>query len=97
MSHKTFKISFIGDLMCLKEQNEAINKHGFCQKLYDDIFKHVKSIFTDTDLLIGNLETPISSSPLSDEAICFNTPLEFVKACKSMGGVFSYQLLITIV
>lgn len=85
MNQKNLKISFVGDLMCLKEQNEAIRMLGFCQNRYDDIFRYVRPLFVDTDFLIGNLETPVCSSEFSDESISFNTPVEFVRACKSMG------------
>ena len=89
MSDKhTVKISFTGDLMCLKEQNEAIQKNNLGQRGYDEIFTYIKPLFSDTDFLIGNLETPISKSELSSEAICFNTPVEFVRSLVDCGFNF---------
>lgn len=79
------KVSFTGDLMCLKEQNEAICRNNTD---YREIFKEVKTILCDSDLLIGNLETPICCSPLSNESISFNTPKEFAEACLDCGVGF---------
>lgn len=79
------KVSFTGDLMCLKEQNEALSLNNVT---YGEIFKAVKSILSDSDLLIGNLETPICCSSLSNESISFNTPKEFAEACLDCGFDF---------
>lgn len=79
------KISFIGDLMCLKEQNEAISKKKGSHNKYDEIFQYVMPLFADSDYVIGNLETPIGSKGFSEEAICFNTPVEFLQAVKNVG------------
>ncbi len=82
------KVSFTGDLMCLQEQNEAILSTGNLQNGYNEIFKNVKHLFAQSDLLIGNLETPVSKAPLSSESICFNTPVEFIRACIECGFNF---------
>lgn len=78
------KISFVGDLMCLKEQNAAIvKKYGHYD--YSDVVNSIKHLFDGSDYVVGNLETPISNSRLSDEQISFNTPPEFLSAIKSLG------------
>lgn len=82
------KISFCGDIMCLKEQNGAIAGKDDVQKAYDSIFEEVKPLLSQSDYVVGNLETPICDSDLSSESICFNTPIEFLKACKSAGFDF---------
>ncbi len=56
------KFSFVGDMMFDRYIRERANASG-----YDAIFKDVKNIFEDTDVLIGNLEGPITVfSPVSD-------------------------------
>lgn len=79
------KVSFTGDLMCLKEQNKALSRNNAD---YGEIFKEVKSILSDSNLLLGNLETPICGASLSNESISFNTPKEFAEACLDCGFDF---------
>lgn len=87
-SREYVKISFAGDIMCLKEQNEKLSGSKDLAIAYFDTLKAVKPLFADSDYVIGNLETPVCSSGLSDAAICFNTPIEFVKAVKECGFNF---------
>lgn len=82
------KISFCGDIMCLKEQNAAIALKEDAQEAYDSIFEAVKPLLGESDFVVGNLETPVSDSDFSSESICFNTPIEFLKACKYAGFDF---------
>ena len=78
------KISFGGDLMCLKEQNSAVlKKYGKYD--YDQTLSGLRGLFEDSDYVIANLETPISDQTLSEEQICFNTPSSFLHAVKSAG------------
>lgn len=82
------KISFCGDIMCLKEQNTAVAGAEDVQKAYDSIFDCVKPLLSESDYVVGNLETPICDSDFSSESICFNTPIEFLRACKYAGFDF---------
>jgi len=64
-------LMFTGDLMCLNAQQTAARQ----KKAYDftDSFSYVKQIFERSDLLVGNLETQISTSnPLTSEKIYIN-------------------------
>lgn len=88
MMSELIKISFCGDIMCLKEQNEAILGAEDVQKAYDSIFDSVKPLLSESDYVVGNLETPICDSDFSSESICFNTPIEFLRACKYAGFDF---------
>lgn len=82
------KLSFIGDLMCLKVQNEAsMKKYGKLD--FKPQFAACKSLFADSDYVIGNLETPINPSrPTSEFDIRFNSSLEYLEAVKDLGVNF---------
>lgn len=88
MIDKAIKISFCGDIMCLKEQLGAVAKSADKQKAFNSIFDGVKSLLKESDYVIGNLETPVCDSDLSSESICFNTPAGFLNACKYAGFDF---------
>jgi poly-gamma-glutamate synthesis protein (capsule biosynthesis protein) len=83
------KITFIGDLMCLKEQNEMIIKK-YKQYYYDDVFKLVKRFFEESDYVVGNLETPVAGSEMkyTYQPMSFNAPEAFLHAIKSAGVHF---------
>ena len=84
MMNGLLKISFGGDLMCLQRQNEAVlQKFGSYD--YRKSLSGLKPLFADSDLVIANLETPISDAELSSEQICFNTPATFLDAVKEAG------------
>ena len=84
MNNNLVKITFVGDIMCLQEQNEAIlRKYGNYD--YRSTFHHVRSLFEDSDYVIGNLETPICNKELSNSPISFNTPPQFLDAIKDIG------------
>ena len=82
------KLSFIGDLMCMKAQNEASMKK-FGKFDFKPQFAACKSLFADSDYVIGNLETPINPSrPTSEFDIRFNSSLEYLEAVKDLGVNF---------
>lgn len=87
MKDSYIKISFVGDMMCLQEQNNAVHaKYG--EYNYDDTLCQLKPLFEESDYVVANLETPISDFPLSDEPVCFNTPFSFLEAIKKIGVDF---------
>lgn len=87
MKADLLKISFTGDIMCLKEQNSALtNTYG--ELLYSETFRYSTKLFAGSDYVVGNLETPISRHQLSKEDICFNTPPIFLQALKDCGFNF---------
>lgn len=82
------KISFVGDMMCLKAQNEASIKKSNRLEFYTQ-FADVKYLFKDSNYIVGNLETPICPSlPLSIHDIRFNSSIEYLKAIKDLGVGF---------
>lgn len=79
-------LTFLGDLMCQKEQSQAAHqRHGAFQ--YHETFASVRHLFEGSDLVIGNLETPLAgeASGYSNETFCFNTPDAFVEALSDAG------------
>lgn len=84
MKDGLLKISFGGDLMCLQAQNEAVMRK-FGRYDYTEALKGLKPLFTDSDYVVANLETPLSDAGLSEEQICFNTPASFAEAIKESG------------
>jgi poly-gamma-glutamate synthesis protein (capsule biosynthesis protein) len=78
------KISFGGDLMCLQAQNEAVlRKYGTYN--YKNVMSGLKPLLLESDMVLANLETPVSEANLSEEQICFNTPDSFLDAIKDAG------------
>lgn len=70
--------------MCLQKQNEAVlKKYGTYD--YRKTMVGLKKLFVDSDMVLANLETPISDAKLSEEQICFNTPATFLEAVKEAG------------
>lgn len=51
------------------------NKHNFLE-----IFSDIKEYLSESDYVVGNLETPIAGSDLgySNKKVNFNTPEEFL-------------------
>ena len=80
------RLTFLGDLMCQKEQSQAARlRHGTYQ--YHDTFSDVRHLFEDSDLVIANLETPLAgeAAGYSNETFRFNTPDSFVAALRDAG------------
>lgn len=82
------KISFLGDLMCLKTQNEAsIKKYGRLD--FYPQFDSCKWLYEESDFVIGNLETPINPSrPTTKYDIRFNSAMEYLDAVQMAGVNF---------
>ncbi len=81
------KLSFVGDIMCEMQQTEASYKNG--EYDYKSCFERVKKDFEDSDLFVGNLETPLAGEHLgyTNHPWLFNTPVEFAKAVKDELGI----------
>ena len=80
------KLTFVGDIMCQREQNAAAwARHN--DYIYDETFAAVAGLFKDSDYVIGNLETPIAGSlyGYTSEPSQFNTPETFLDALKFTG------------
>ncbi|MBO6133397.1 MAG: CapA family protein [Lachnospiraceae bacterium] len=79
------KISLIGDIMCKKDMCKAAKAgNGYD---FSPCFQGVKELFSRSDLVIGNLETPISerNEDLVSRNIRFNAPREFAEAVYESG------------
>ena len=83
---KQVKISFVGDIMCRKEQNKVSRQKDGSYD-YSKVFSNVKDFFAKSDYNVGNLETPIAGEQLkySYMPYSFNTPYEFIEAVKDTG------------
>lgn len=83
------KISFTGDIICNKT---ILEKHSNEKGEYDfdRVFEGLKALFSESDLVVGNLETPIAGEKLgyTSRSFSFNSPIEFAKAVKNMGVGF---------
>lgn len=79
------KITFIGDIMLEKETLETYKdgeKYNF-----SEVFEKTKSLFNESDLTIGNLETPITETKrnLTSQEFRFTSPKEFAQAVYETG------------
>lgn len=91
------QIYLTGDLMCqFKQQSDAKITEGYYN--FDKTFSLVKDIFSDGDLVVGNLETMISKSNVLGEKLkldrgkpYLNSPVDFLKSIKKAG----YDLVVT--
>ena len=81
---RLIKLTFLGDIMCQREQISAVRRR---KTRYDVIFDQVKHLWCDSDYVIGNLETPIAGRRLryAYEEMRFNAPDEFAVAIKNAG------------
>lgn len=79
------KITFVGDIMCKKE---IIHGYAENNKLdFTSMFSNTKTLFNKSDLVFGNMETPITidREKYTKEQYVFNSPIEFAKAVKDCG------------
>lgn len=77
-----YKITILGDIMLKKEMIDEDNK-------YNNIFVKVKEYLQKSNIVIGNLETPISHNANNKtEEYKFVSPIEFADAIKSAGISF---------
>jgi poly-gamma-glutamate synthesis protein (capsule biosynthesis protein) len=83
------KITFVGDLVCLKEQSVACLRK-YQRYNYDEIFEGVLNLFRSSDFVAGNLETPVAGelAGYTSTATLFNTPDEFLDSVKRAGFTF---------
>lgn len=76
------RITFTGDILVEKEQLHVIGEGD-----YRAIFSPLKDMFSKSDIIVGNLETPIAGKDLgyTDHKWCFNTPENLLDALKDSG------------
>lgn len=75
------RITFTGDIMIEQPQLEATGQN------FDAIFEPIKDYFKKTDILVGNLETPIAGkeSGYTAHKWSFNTPETLLDTLKAVG------------
>ena len=81
------RLTFTGDLLCFKEQNE-VSKTGKQSYDYECIFAPVSKYLQTSDYVCGSLETPIAEMSWGGYTVTdinFNTPFEFLDAVKKAG------------
>ncbi len=83
MKDGVVKLTFVGDMLCQNPQLEMMRRNG---ENYDSVFCNIAKYFKESDYVIGNLETAVAPSQrLSHELMCFNAPLDFIRAMKNAG------------
>ena len=78
------KISFAGDVMCLKEQLKAVEA---AKVPWSSVFAPAKRLFAGSDYVVANLETPLAGpeTGYTKADARFNTPDAFAAAMKEAG------------
>lgn len=84
----TVKVSIVGDIMCEPYLIRSAKKDGGYD--FSALFEGVNSLLSQSDYVIGNLETPITgqNDRLCSNLYLFNAPLEFAAAVKKAGIEF---------
>ncbi len=79
------KISFIGDIMCEKPLQKCWSRYG--GETFDKIFEKTKALFSESDYVVGNLETVFAgkSNGYTNHIYCFNTPDQFASSLAKSG------------
>jgi poly-gamma-glutamate synthesis protein (capsule biosynthesis protein) len=77
------RISAVGDIMLGGTSEPVLQDWG-----YDYPFENVKYLFDDSDILIGNLEGPLThaETPFEDKQYLFHTPPEMVAPALKKAG-----------
>lgn len=80
------KITFLGDLMCEEPVLKCFQKEDGSYD-FKPLFADVSSYLAESDLVMANLETPISydGTDLTHEKYSFNSPYEFVRDAYEAG------------
>ena len=83
------KLTFLGDIMCLKAQNDAVlKKYG--EYRYDEYLSDLYPLLEDSDYVVANLETPIIKPPYTPQKttqldVRFATPSTILHEVKKSG------------
>ncbi len=77
------RITFVGDIMCELPLLHAAKKEGKYD--FSQVFSGTKELFENSDLVVGNLETPVAGrkAGYTKDLYSFNTPAEFLDALKT--------------
>lgn len=79
------KISFVGDIMCEEPLEKTAERYG--SHKFGEVFKETKKLFSESDYVIGNLETVFAGEKMgyTRELYNFNTPDSFAKELAKSG------------
>lgn len=84
MQNTVSKISFVGDIMCEKPFLKAAKRKG--QYNFDGFLAPCKELFSKSDWVIGNLETPCDPESLpTKDMFIFNAPKAFLHEIRESG------------
>ncbi|MDO4780794.1 MAG: CapA family protein [Candidatus Saccharibacteria bacterium] len=80
------RLSFVGDIMCSKEQLSAVRSNGTSED-FSAVFADVVPLFSQSDMVVANLETPVAGEGrgLVDHKWSFNAPISFARAVRRAG------------
>lgn len=80
------RLSFVGDIMCSKEQLAAVQSAGASDD-FSTVFADVAPLFSQSDMVVANLETPVAGEGrgLVDHKWSFNAPISFARAVRQAG------------
>lgn len=81
------KISFIGDIMCEKETLENYKQDD--DYVFTEIFKDIELYLKKSDIVIGNLETPLGDEDYVNHKWLFNAPRSFIEPWKQYNVIFT--------
>ena len=83
------RISAVGDIMLDGKARPYLQRHG-----YDHAFAQVRPLFADSDLVIGNLEGPLTtaSAPLVEKEYLFRSPAQPVASALARAGIGAVSL-----
>lgn len=81
-SSESIKLTFVGDIINAGKVAAVVEKYG-----YDYPYTYVKDLFTQDDLTIANLETPITSRgvPAPDKQFVYKSSPKMADAMKTAG------------
>lgn len=87
MTNKKIKLTFIGDLLCHSDQIENAYNQNTGKYEFTPSFSKIKKYFSDSDYVVGNLETPIGRNDYqhSESRKGFCAPPEYLEALIDMG------------
>ncbi len=82
---KTYKITFVGDIMCEPRMLKAAKRNDGYD--FSGVFSEVGDLFEASDYVIGNLETPLAGqdAAYTHSQFSFNAPDEFMDSVQSAG------------
>jgi poly-gamma-glutamate capsule biosynthesis protein CapA/YwtB (metallophosphatase superfamily) len=75
---------FIGDIMGHDEQIWSAENRETHEFNYDDVFRYIKPVITETDIAIANFEVTLAGPPYMGYPQ-FSSPADLAAACKNAG------------